>query len=173
MRRRKGVSLIEIILAVVILGLVAALTIPRLSSAAVAPDGTALLREHLKVLRVAIERYYQDHGVFPGQSADGAHAGGTAATVIAQLTQYSDAAGIVTDTPDEAHPFGPYLREEFPACPVPPHVGARGVHVTAASAAPPLAPADVECGWSYNCETGQIAPNSAALDAAGRSYCNY
>ncbi|MCK4342851.1 MAG: prepilin-type N-terminal cleavage/methylation domain-containing protein, partial [Phycisphaerae bacterium] len=91
----KGVSLIELIIALVILALLAALAIPRFSRAAAQPDEGAILRAHLKVLRVAIERYYQDHDVFPGCHADGLNPAGSEAAFIAQLTKFSDERGRV------------------------------------------------------------------------------
>lgn len=186
MRPRSAVSLVELLIALVVLGVVAAIAIPRLSRAA-APDPTTALRSDLQVLRCAIERYYQDHGHYPGARADGQHPAGSAAAVIAQLTQRSDASGRVADpTGGPANPagpaldtthaalaFGPYLRDGMPPCPVPPALGQTGLHVVAdgrALAANPDAP---DAGWVYDCATGRIVPNSGACSPDGRAYLDY
>ena len=82
------------------------------------PSERDRLRTDLKIMRVAIERYYQDHGAYPGEVSDGEHDAGRATAVVAQLTMFSDAEGRVSRTYDTDHPFGPYLREGIPPCPV-------------------------------------------------------
>lgn len=181
MHRHNGVSLIELILAVVILGIVAAVAIPRFSSAAVAPDPGGQLRIELKVLRVAIARYYEDHGAFPGQHGDGQHSGGTEAGLLAQLTQYTDEAGRVSETRDGVHRFGPYLRDGVPACPVAARAGVTGVdvvdsvtfHELSTPQATREGPSEGRAGWIYDYETGQIAALSDGSDFAGRRYSSY
>jgi len=173
MRCQPGVSLVEVVLAVVILGLLAALTIPRLSTAATPPDEGALLREHLKVMRVAIERYYQDHGVYPGALGHGQTAAGEPTTVIAQLTRYTDADGHVSDVRDARHRFGPYLRDGVPPCPVPPRIGRTGLCILAGDERPDFAPDAPDAGWLYNPRTGRIAVNSDVVSPDGRGYISY
>ncbi len=173
MRGSKAVSVLEVVLAIVILGLVAVLTIPRLSPAASAPDSGASLRERLRILRVAIERYYQDHGVYPGQRGDGRHAARTEAAVIAQLTDFTAADGEMGEIGDELHRLGPYLRDGMPACPVPPRAGTSGLHVIGGTTAPAFTEQALHAGWIYNCDTGHVAPNSDAADPAGRPYTSY
>lgn len=171
--RNLAVSAIEVILAIVILGLVALLTIPRLSPAATAPDEGALLRERLRILRVAIERYYQDHRAYPGQHSDGRNAARTEAAAVAQLTRFTDMDGAVAELGDESHRFGPYLRDGVPACPVPPRAGTCGMHVVGGTTAPAFTEQATHAGWVYNCDTGQVAPNSNASDNAARAYTSY
>lgn len=173
MRRNLAVSAIEVILAVVILGLVALLTIPRLSPAAATPDEGTLLRQRLRILRIAIERYYQDHRVYPGQHGDGRNAARTEAAVVAQLTRFTDLDGDVAGVGDESHPLGPYLRDGVPACPVPPYAGTSGVHIMEGTAMPVFTEQAPHAGWVYNCDTGRIAPNSNARDPAARAYTSY
>lgn len=169
---RKAVSAVEVIVAVVILGLLVALAIPRFTRAA-AHEQDARLRGCLKVLRVAIERYYQDHHAFPGQHGDGSSPAASPATFVAQLTKFTDQRGRVSDVKDALHRFGPYLRDGVPQCPVPPHLGRAGVHVIRGGTAPAFADQAAEAGWVYNCQTGQIVANSNATDSTGRSYLSY
>ena len=170
---KRGVSLIEIILAVVILGLVAVVTLPRLSRAAASPDSGAQLRADLKILRVAIERYYQDHVAYPGQQGDGMHPARTPEATVAQLTRYTNERGQTADRPDASHRFGPYLRDGIMPCPVAVRADLTGVRVVVGTVDVGHFSAADDTGWIYNCETGQIAANSAANDAAGRRYASY
>jgi|GEM_PF-1151280 len=182
---RKIPSLVEVLVAGVVLGVITVVTVPRLTSAAATRDGNDhhdLLRQQLQVLRVAIERYYQDHGVYPGQLTDGQNPAGSAGALLRQLTGHSDSTGHVvtiathpdTATHDQCNPpiLGPYLRDGWPACPVPPNEGSTAI-VVIRGAAPPAFIADVKAGWVYNCDTGQIAVNSDAADPAGRPYITY
>jgi len=169
----RAISLIELVLAVLILGLVAALAIPRLGRAAVAPDEGDLLRDRLKVLRIAIERYRQDHGVLPGQPAEGSDLGCTEQTVLAQLTGPTDRTGRPVDAAAAGPCFGPYLRDGIPPCPVPPREGKTGIATITGAGLPAYLETATEAGWIYNCQTGQIAANSDALDPTGRGYIAY
>ncbi len=171
--RRPAVSLLEVVVALLVLGIVAALTLPQLGQAATAPDEGLLLRERVQILRVAIERYYQDHNAFPAQHGDGENAAGTDAALVAQLTQYTDEIGHAAPTRDPQHRFGPYLRDGLPACPVVPHTLARGICLISGAATPGFREAATEAGWVYNFETGQVAANSREIDAAGCRYENY
>lgn len=175
---RKPVRLVEAFIAVGMLALVATVVAPRWGAAspaprldAAAPD--AALRQSLQVWRVAIESYYLDHGVFPGQTGDGQNPAGSAAAVVAQLTAFSDETGHVSTMPLGPYRFGPYLRRGVPACPVPPREGLRGVWVTRGSASPGFVGEASDAGWIYNCDTGEVAVNSNGADAAGRVYLNY
>src|SRR6185436_16825731 len=90
-RCRSGVSVVELIIAIVILGLLAALAIPRFSRAG---QGTAEdeLRHRLSVLRTAIELYRTQHSGYPG-TIDGQPAADAASVFVAQLAGRSSADG--------------------------------------------------------------------------------
>jgi len=170
MYRRTGLTLIEVVLALLVLGLLAALAIPRLSRAAAPPDDSALLRARLRVLRCAIDRYYQDHGAYPGSTADGRHAAGTPEAFVAQLTEFTDRAGHVSFVRDDVHCFGPYLRDGVPCNPLLPGCPA-GVFT---QSNPVLGPVEEDgIGWVYSFQTGQIIANLNGQDALGRAYIGY
>lgn len=173
MRHRRAFNLVELLIAVVVLGLIAALTIPRLGRAADTPDDTAILRERLKVLRVAIEQYYQDHGAYPAQLGDGAHPAGSEAAFIFQLTRFTDERGQASDAASDRYCFGPYLRDAIPACPVGLTAGSASVCILGGTAPPAFQPTAPTAGWVYNGHTGQIAANSDQYDSAGRAYNSY
>ena len=80
---RRGLSLVEAIIVIVIIGLLAVLAVPRFSRAAPAPDSFNP-RPVLVTLRSAIELYYYDHGAYPGQQSDGINAPGSAAALTAR-----------------------------------------------------------------------------------------
>ncbi len=167
---KSGLSIIEVILVVLLLGLVAALTVPRFSragSADIEPD----VRMPLSVLRNAIEMYYFDHGAYPGQNPDGMHPAGSAAAFRSQLTKFTDEAGRVADRKDDRHRFGPYLRAGIPPCLVPPRRGQTGVVMV--TIRPGFLPEANGAGWVYNYQTGDIVMNSDALDAENLAYDQY
>jgi type II secretory pathway pseudopilin PulG len=164
---------LEVLIAVVILGLVAWLTIPRLSPAAQAPDAGIVLRQRIRVLRVAIERYYQDHGAYPGKRSDGRNPAASEAAAVAQLTGCTDMDGQVADQADELHRFGPYLSAGVPPCPAEPRAGMTGMHVVSGATPVTFLPEAVQAGWVYNCDTGMVAANSNGADASGRPLASY
>jgi hypothetical protein len=170
---RKLLKVVELAGAAGFLGLVAALTVPRFSEAAEPPGETQALRARLKTLRVAIELYFQDHGTYPGQTGDGEAAAGTEAAFVSQLTRFSDRAGRVSSLHDERYAFGPYLRAGVPASPIGFAAGASGVHVCGGPEPPGHVADRPECGWVYNCETGQIGVNSDLADGAGTAFLRY
>jgi type II secretory pathway pseudopilin PulG len=172
--RRPALSLIELIVAVIILGIVAALTIPRFSRAATHP-GERELRPRLRVLRSAIESFYYDHGFHPAARPDGTPQGatGSEAAFVSQLCQYSDADGVVSPVRDERFRFGPYLMEGVPPCPVSPRRGLNGVHVIRGRMMPRYTPTAASAGWVYNCDTGYICANSGLRDGQGVPYEGY
>ena len=169
---RRGFSIVELVLAVVVLALLAAVAIPRLSQAAPNSDARDL-RASLAVLRTAIELYHQDHGRYPGQRPAGSAGAGTAAAFIHQLTQYSDADGHASITRSETFCYGPYLRRGIPLCPVAPAGPSARVHVITGGAVPAHDPTAGGAGWIYNPDTGYIAANSNDVDADDVRYDTY
>lgn len=167
---RRALNAVELIIALLVLILVAAIAVPRLSRAA-APEPPAELRERLSWLRCAIELYFHEHGTYPAQTSDGVNPPGSPEAFVNQLTLFSDRDGVVSRVRGEDFRFGPYLRLGIPACPVPPNTDQAGVCVVSG----PLAfqPDAPFAGWIYNCETGEIIPNSDASDAEGVLYSRY
>ena len=151
-RTRSGFSLLELMLVVVIIALIAAIAIPRMSRGAAGATDSSLTGS-LAVLRDGIERYSVEHGgTYP-----------TAASFVAQMTQYSSATGATQATKDTTYVYGPYIRS-IPAQVVGARKGQSGV--AAADAA--------TVGWLYNQTTGVITADcTTEADATGKLYLNY
>lgn len=143
-RRGAGFSLIEVVVVVMILAVVAAIAIPRLSRGGQGTAEAAMARD-TQVMQKALDLYAADHnGAFP-----------PAATVTHQLTQYSDAKGVVSSTRTPPYEFGPYLRK-IPAVAAGPHKGSTGI---ATEPAPGV-------GWVYDPAEGTITANTTPVAAA-------
>ena len=150
---RGGFSLLELVIVVVIIGIIAAIAIPRMSRGASGASSSALTG-NLAVMRNAIDHYSVEHnGTYPA-----------AATVAAQLTLYSSAAGATSATKDATYAFGPYLLQ-VPVLPVGAAKGSNGIAAAAGSGV----------GWIYNATAGTISANTTAseTDAAGKLYSAY
>jgi prepilin-type N-terminal cleavage/methylation domain-containing protein len=172
-QKKHAFSLIELIVVVVILGVLAAMAIPRFSQGA--DGGESELKTALAVLRSSIELYCHDHGAYPGQKSAGTDAAGarTVAACVRQLTRYTDAEGRVSDTPSETFCYGPYLRQGVPLCPVSPDGPSARIHLISGSQVPEYTATASDAGWVYNCDTGYIAANSPAVDARRTRYDAY
>ena len=158
-RKNKAFSLVELVIVIVILGIIAAIAIPRISSGS-RNAGESTLRANLTDLRNAIDWYYSEHhNKFPGQVGDGTNAADSEPAFINQLTKYSDANGTVSSDKDPLFPFGPYLRGSFPALPIGENKGQ--ATITVVSRARPLTanPGNGK-GWIYNTQTGEIIANT-------------
>lgn len=151
--RRRGFSLIELVIVIVIIGIIGAIAVPRMSRAATGAADSSLVAD-LNVLRTAIDLYQAEHGgSFP-----------SFASFEAQLTTFSDAAGNTNATKDTTHIYGPYIRE-IPSIKLGPAKGLNTVSNTAEDGS----------AWFYNETTGEIRANYAntVVDASGTPYVSY
>lgn len=176
-RKHGGFSLVELVIVIVILGIIAAVAIPRISSGT-RNAGESALRANLQTLRNAIDWYYAEHNTtFPGVKAAGGAFGaaGEAAAFENQLIKYTNAAGAVSADKDAAFPFGPYVRGNFPALPV--GSNASKATVKMVPKVTPLVDGDTDTttGWVFNPTTGQIIPNlgDAEVGNDGNPYNTY
>ncbi len=178
---RGGVSAIELVLVVVILGLLAALAIPRFSRAGQSSAETEV-RERLMVLRTAIEMYHRDHGEYPCGDADFAERSDFAVEsesprmdcFAAQLTKFTSKSGALSERREGPFVFGPYLRGGVPASPLTKAGDARArVLVVSGATEAEFQRAFPQADWVYNCDTGAIAANSDTADSTGKRYDQY
>lgn len=158
-RPRKGFTLVEVLIVVVILGILAATAIPQFSSANHDSQESAL-RQNLQTLRSQIELYKFQHG--------GAYPGSGTPTFEEQMLKSTKDDGTVGTIGQYA--YGPYL---VGSVPVNPYNGKRGLKVVTADLStitPGSAQVDeggAEAGWIYNKSTGQIKANTSGNSSGG------
>ena len=137
---RGAFSLVELVIVIVVIGIVAAIAVPRLTRGAT-QAGAAALRSDLATLNRAVELYRAEH---EGRAPTATHIG-------LQLTNYSNAAGnalSATADPGNGIVFGPYLRE-IPAIQIGPNKGATRFAAV---------PGD-DIAWLYTGNGATILPN--------------
>jgi len=161
-RKRKGFSLVELVVVIVIIGILAAMAIPRLSRGS-AGAGNAAVAGNLATIRAAINLYAAEHNSrFPS---------GTAANIVAQLTQYTDVNGNTSASKTGAFIYGPYLVATPPA-PVGENAGSRTILVDSTNSPPQVDTSGGE-GWVYNPNTGEFIINTTQTDDRGKAYNMY
>ena len=134
--RRRGFSLVELVVVVMIIGMLASMAIPRLSRGATAASEAALMG-NLTTVRNALLRYAIEHrNTFPGADAD---------TVVLQLTSYSNVGGGTSATRNGAFVYGPYL-VSIPPCTVGPKTDSNGICIDSVNS-PPEYQAGSDAGW--------------------------
>jgi general secretion pathway protein G len=140
--RRRGFTLVEVLIVVVIMAILAAIVIPTVS------DGTtqskrATVASNLQILRSQIELYKQQHNSQPPADLD----------VLTVKTNLAGQAGTTAE-----FTLGPYIRE----IPVNPFTGS--TKVTAAASNPPAAATGApDAGWFYHAASGGIWVDDAEL----------
>jgi prepilin-type N-terminal cleavage/methylation domain-containing protein len=150
---RAGFSLLEVVIVVAIIAILAAIGIPRMSRGSKGANDSAL-SGNLSVLRNAIDLFSAEHGgTFP-----------TEANIENQLTQYTDATGVVSATKTTTHIYGPYMRS-IPPLPVGAKKGKTEITASAA---------DPNTGWVYTQSSGVIKANTTTeADDTGKLYSDY
>jgi general secretion pathway protein G len=144
MKRRQGFTLVELVVVVMILGILAAIALPRMVN--ITGDATDnAVRQSLSSLRDAIETYAsQNNGTWPGEGGE---------------------ADLKSD-------LRPYLRGPFPRCPVGPGIP-DGVEIVTAGTdlfGTGSAAAGTDNMWKYDNTTGEIIINYAANSKSNIPY---
>ena len=161
-KRAGGFSLIELVIVVVIIGIIAAIAIPRMSRGTAAA-GDSAVAGNLSVLRNAIELYTTEHG--------GTLPTGTASQITDKLTKYTDDSGATSDTKTGNFVYGPYLRKIPPVT-----VGTlKSSAVNNLIVPGTTVEATPTGGWLYDTATGNLKVNLADTekDQAGKIYNTY
>jgi len=153
MKARKGFTLVEILIVVVILGILAAIVIPQFSDASTEAKESSLASD-LQMMRSQIELYKIQHN-------DNLPGAGTAVIADA-LTKYTDVAGAlaVTQAPG-AGVYGPYM-QKVPTNPF-------NDDNTITSGATDSGTAG-DTGWFFNTATGAIRPDDTLASPDGTNH---
>ena len=168
--RRSGFTLIEILIVVVILGILAAIVVPELSSAS-RQARENVLKDDLRFMREQVTRYMIQHDDDP----PGYPAGGDTTqtpdetSFIDQMTRYTDILSNPNSTQTNTYKFGPYLTK----IPQNPLTSKSAVLVVANGSPIPAPDLNQPYGWIYKPQTLQFLPNLPGTDLDGKAYMSY
>jgi len=168
--RRTGFTLIEIMIVVVILGILAAIVVPELSSAS-RQARENVLKDDLRFMREQVTRYMIQHDDDP----PGYPAGGDTtqtpdeASFIDEMTRYTDILGNANGSYTNTYKYGPYLTK----IPQNPLTSKSGILVVANGSPIPAPDLSQPYGWIYKPQTLQFVPNLPGTDLDGKAYTSY
>ena len=145
MRAKKGFTLVEILIVVVILGILAAIVIPQFTDASTEAKLSSLCSD-LQTFRSQLELYKIQHAdALPTDT-------GQLGLPDAMLVQ-TNATGAAYSSGDPTGPFGPYVQK----IPKNAFTGQTGINVGAADPnSIPLDATGATYGWYFNNTTGQF-----------------
>jgi general secretion pathway protein G len=164
---RRGFTLVEILIVVVIMGILAAVVVPQFSNATGAAREN-VMKDELRYLRTQIVVYRAQHrDVPPGYPGGDTATTPTAGDFINQLTQYTDEQGTTSATQSETFRLGPYLTK-MPSNPF----NNLSTLLVVPDGSPMLAP-DGSTGWIYKPQTQEIIANLTGSDSNGVPFIQY
>lgn len=160
---RRGFTLVEVLIVVVILGILAATVLPQFTSASEDAKESALVQD-LQMLRSQIELYkFQHNGKYPAQGLV------DSAKFKDALMLASKADGTTAAVGTAGYALGPYIVGQLPPSP---YNGGRGVRVIITDiTASAVNEAELDgtelVGWIYNSVTGQLKANATGTTKDG------
>ena len=167
----RGFTLIEILIVVVILGILAAIVVPELSSASrQAREG--VLKDDLRFMREQITRYMIQHDDdLPGYPAGGDTTQvPTEADFVDQMTRYTDVRGYSNGSyVNHTFKYGPYLTK----IPENPLSSKNGILVVPNGSPIPAPDLNQPYGWIYKPQTFEFIANVPGTDLDGKAYTSY
>ena len=166
--KKKGFTLVELILVITILGILAAMILPTFQGN-VAQAKESASKSNLMAMRTQIELYKLQHNGYPPGYVSGA--GAPIATVPLQLVGTTTVNGQASPSTVPSNPFlyGPYLKK-IPENPFNKLSSIAYVDVATAFSA---AVNGTSSGWLYKKETAEIVLNWTGNDSEGVFYYNY
>lgn len=154
----KAFTLVEILIVVIILGILAAIVLPKFSNAS-QEARASMLADNLRLFRSQIQVYKEQHmGIPPGPDAG---------TFCDQMTKASNRNGETAAPGTPGFGFGPYF-SQMPGNPI---NGKNTVMIIGAGRFPMAATGDN--GWVYQPSTIMFSADCVGGDDAGRSFFDY
>jgi general secretion pathway protein G len=165
-RPTNAFTLVEILIVVVILGILAAIAVPKFSNASqIARENS--LKEDLRMLRTQVGVYKANHAdTPPGYPNGDTTQNPTPQAFSDQLTQFTDGVGNTSATGSATFKYGVYLNQ-VPANPL---NGLATVKII--GDADPLT-ADNTTGWLFQPSTGLLQPNLTGADSDSKNFSDY
>ncbi len=157
---RRGFTLVEVLIVVVILGILAATVLPQFTSASNDAKESALIQD-LQTIRAQIELFkFQHKGFYPGQGSALSSAFKDQMLLTTSIDRTTGALGTL--------PLGPYFVGQLPPNPF---NGGRGVAITddvpGFTTDETLTDGPDLVGWIYDPDTGLVKANCEDLAADG------
>jgi len=137
---KKGFTLVEILIVVIILGILAAIVIPQFTQASTQAKESNL-KTNLQTVRSQLLLYKMQHDGEAYPDSD----------FVNQMTTYTNPAGAAQATADATHTLGPYLQ----SIPINPVSLINTVRIVSGATTTFSAPS-TEGGWWFNSTTGEF-----------------
>ena len=168
MGRQKGFTLVEILIVVLILGILAAIILPKFSNAS-ATARASMLADNLRIFRTQTTVFQAQHcGIAAGYPNGNSGAAPTETAFVLHMTKASNDSFQTAELGTPGFDHGPYLRK-IPENPV---NGKNTVQMIANNEDFPAAGDDTH-GWIYKPATLLFKADSPEADDKGRSYFDY
>jgi general secretion pathway protein G len=163
--KRNAFTLVEILIVVIILGILAAIVLPKFSNASQSARQNTL-KDDLRFLRQQVILAKAQHlDVPPGYAGGDSSAAPTSADFIQQMTSMTDNRFVVVT--GGLSTFGPYLSQMPPN----PMNGLDTMIIVDNGA--PIPPPDGTTGWIYKPSTQEIVPNLTGNDSESVAFSTY
>jgi len=166
--KKKGFTLVELIIVVTILGILAAIVLPTFQGN-IATAKESASKSNLMAMRTQIELYKLQHnGAAPGYVNGN---GTTLGILVLQFIGTTTVTGTASPSTIPSDPFlyGPYLKK----IPQNPFNNLSTIAYVASGTAFAAAVDGTSSGWLYKKETAEIVINWTGTDSDGVAYYNY
>jgi len=164
-KRRAAFTLIEMLIVIVILGILAMVIIPQISTST---DDAKLstLQTNLNSMRNAVELYYAQHNsAYPGDvvpTTKPADVITVADAFVAQMTRYSDVNGNISNSKDATYKYGPYIKGS--SLPTNPFNDKSDITIDITETDITVKASGGATGWKLYAKTGVLMANDGAHD---------